>query len=196
MATKTIAITVPEELHEKMQKWKDHFNYSRIASIAIDFEIRSAEALSEKINAPKTLEEIMNSFNWREEINNPDPDIHTKFRVLGEDLGIFYGKNGPYQKVQKLRKLLEDWDNRDKGNLLDLQGFRMRGFPNLLAEVFKELGFPSPVASFWVDHMKSFAKLSVTGKLKLQPRTDNLISLRSGFLAGLRFFFEYVDKQG
>jgi len=41
--TQKITISIPDELHEKMQHWKDSFNYSGLFQDAVSKEIQKRE---------------------------------------------------------------------------------------------------------------------------------------------------------
>ena len=83
--TKRITITVPDDLHGKMQKWKKHFNFSSI------FQKATAEAIERKENfyqkfgqeGDDTMEEIIERL--REEKLESEGDYYEMGKEEGED---------------------------------------------------------------------------------------------------------------
>ena len=102
--TKKITISVPDELHEKMEKWKGSFNFSKIFQSAISIEIEKKERFIMKSENNKSLEEIVN-----------DGDFETRdgqFQT-GQEFGFAYAKTRRYHELKGYEYYIEGWNKKD-----------------------------------------------------------------------------------
>ncbi len=185
MGAKTIAITVPEELHEKMQQLKEHFNYSSIASKAIFDRITAFERFYKKLNDNKTLEEILKSSNWRAKLANPD--AKQEFCELGRSLSIYYAKTGPYHEVKELEEGLRNVKGSDKEEITAIIEKKIN-----INAIFMKWGFFKTwrlAASEISDMLSGYFKVAVL-KSPQPTRLINIFSIRDGFITGI---IEYAD---
>ncbi len=102
---KKITITVPDDLHAKLEEWRSSFNFSIMFQTLISTKVRNKERFFEKMNAlPQKMQDIVSG-----------GDINTQKGLynIGREIGFTYARTSPYPKIKSLEKYIKGWDNRD-----------------------------------------------------------------------------------
>ena len=107
--TKTITISVSDELHETMMKWKDSFNFSGVFQEAI------AEKIQRKEDFQKRLKEVTEDMN----------ETIERLKLEKEEI---FDKNEAYYKHTSL----DDNDKKELLRLIDRMLFFAKGFRNMI----------------------------------------------------------------
>jgi hypothetical protein len=81
--SKNVTVTVPEELSEKMEKWKDAFNYSRIFQEAVSEAIQRKEDFQKRIKEDPDMEQIIERL--KEEKTESEKGMSAKVKELGSE---------------------------------------------------------------------------------------------------------------
>lgn len=99
-----ITISVPDALYEKIQKWKDSFNFSKVFQNAISNEIAKKERFQDKLKEDETIEEVLENGNFE----TPEGQYAT-----GKEVGFVYAKTAPYPEIKNYEQYVEGWEKRD-----------------------------------------------------------------------------------
>ena len=102
---KKVTISVPDDLHEKMEKWRDKLNFSGIFQEAISREVYKKELFEIKLGEEKTLPEIFGEGNL---------DTLEGQYAVGKEMGFAYAKTAPYPKIKRYEQYEENWDDQDQ----------------------------------------------------------------------------------
>ena len=129
--TKRITITVPDDLHGKMQKWKKHFNFSSIFQKAVAEVIERKENFYQRLEqeGDDTMEETIERL--REEKLESEGDYYEIGREEGED----WAKAAHYLDI----KAMIEWINTNRSypyqatNYPDVEGI-FEYFHNMFME--------------------------------------------------------------
>lgn len=100
-----ITISIPEGLHQKMQKWKKSLNFSRICQTCIREEIAKKELFHTKLQEQKTMLEIWEKGNFE--------TLEGQYQV-GKEMGFAYAKNSPYHEIKRYEAYAEKWDEESQ----------------------------------------------------------------------------------
>ena len=100
-----ITISIPQDLHEKMQKWRKSLNISRICQKCIREEISKKELFHAKMQEEKTILEIWENGNFETEGG--------QYQV-GKEMGFAYAKNSPYHEIKSYEAYAEKWDGENQ----------------------------------------------------------------------------------
>lgn len=101
---KKITISVPDELHEKMTKWKDSFNFSQVFQNAITFEIENKERFRFKLKEEKSMQDILVQGNFETD----EGQYQT-----GKEFGFAYAKTLTYHELKPYEEYIEGWKKQD-----------------------------------------------------------------------------------
>ena len=112
--SKKTTISIPDELHEKMEKWKEHFNFSRVFQDAIREKIERKENFQKRLDAggfdmEATIERLRAERDEGEEILFDE----------GKNDGLEWAKNSHYSNIRDALK----WNPRN-GDVPDQEELR------------------------------------------------------------------------
>ncbi|MGA2226672.1 MAG: hypothetical protein ABSH41_19710 [Syntrophobacteraceae bacterium] len=102
--TKKITVTVPDNLHRKLEKWRPQINISKICQDALTIEIDKKERFQTKLAEEKSIPEI-----WE----NADLKTRQGQYTAGKEIGFVYAKIAPYRSIKKFEKYVVRWDEQD-----------------------------------------------------------------------------------
>lgn len=91
--TKKVTLSVPDELHEKMNQWRSSINFSK----AFQKTIKSIIAKKEGFN--KRLMEEMDISDVLERLKKEKKDFEEKYRSIGQKLGLEWSKAAHYSDL-------------------------------------------------------------------------------------------------
>jgi len=106
--TRKVTISVPDELHEKMEKWRGKLNFSGIFQEAIACEIHKKELFKTKLEEEKTLPEIWGDGN----LDTPEGQY-----AVGKEMGFAFAKTAPYPEIKQYEQYAENWDAQEPEEL-------------------------------------------------------------------------------
>jgi len=109
--TKKITISVPDELHEKMEKWKDSYNFSRVFQEAIGEKIQRKEAFQERLKGDPDMEAIV------ERLKQEKLSLETDRHESGKNDGLRWAKSADYEDLQYVLGWNPDNDSWNHGKL-------------------------------------------------------------------------------
>ena len=93
--TKTITISVPDELHEKMVKWKESFNFSRVFQEAISYKIQRKEDFQKRLKEEtKDMDETIRRLRKEKEESEKG-----SFNA-GKNSGLSWAVNAHYNSIK------------------------------------------------------------------------------------------------
>jgi hypothetical protein len=102
--SKNITISVPDDLFEKMGKWKNSLNFSKIFQRAISSEIEKRERFQQKVKEEKSMKQIWNKGNFETE--------NGQFRT-GQEFGFAYAQSLSYHDLKSYEEYIEGWHKKD-----------------------------------------------------------------------------------
>lgn len=148
--TKKITISVPDELHKKMEKWKQVFNFSGVFQKAIQEKIRRHEDFKKRTEGDPKMKEII------ERLSSEKKEAEENWFNWGKEDGLEWGKSAHYDEIQLavngredpesvVHELSDDSDFLD--GYLDYYRERERGINDLPADW--ERGFIAGICDFW-----------------------------------------------
>jgi hypothetical protein len=159
--TKKITISVPDELHEKMEKWKESFNFSKVFQSAISVEIEKKEHFIMKLENDKSLEEILNDGNYETQ--------EGQFQA-GKEFGFAYAKTLRYHELKGYEKYIEGWNKKDR-EILDRINYDLD-----IMSIFDSMGL--------VREATNFKEVELEKKIYLSNAFDY------GFITGIMEFIQ------
>ena len=92
--SKKITISIPDELHEKMEKWKENFNFSRVFQEAIREKIQRQEDFKERIVGDPKMEEVIERLSTEKRQTGAD------WFDWGKNDGLDWAKSSHYDEIQ------------------------------------------------------------------------------------------------
>lgn len=92
--TKKITVSVPDELHEKMQKWKNHFNFSSVFQKAVSEVIEKKETFKGRLKEVASMEQVIKRLK-AEKVN-----LETDYYDQGKKDGLQWAKAASYDELQ------------------------------------------------------------------------------------------------
>jgi hypothetical protein len=102
--SKRISISIPDELQEKMEKWKDSFNYSGICQDAIRQKIQRKEDFQRRLTGePEEMEQIV------ERLKKEKAETEQNYFDDGKVQGLKWAKSSHYENIMVALK----WDSLD-----------------------------------------------------------------------------------
>lgn len=159
MMTKKITISVSDELHEKMMKWKDSFNFSKVFQDAISGLIQKKEDFQKRLKGDETMPEII------ERLKREKAEAENQWFDTGKNDGIDFAKSTSYEELrhaldyEPVKELLErenvvSYDPSHDDILGDYFGDMCEeysfGFPNNFF-IEWESGWKEGVEEFWKE---------------------------------------------
>ena len=110
---KKVTVSIPDLLHEKMEKWRRSFNLSKMLQDAIAEAIQRKEDFQKRIQGDLDLCEIIDRLKREKEHSEGN------FFATGRLDGIAWAKTAHYEDIQYALGW-EDLDNAAKDNVLGL----------------------------------------------------------------------------
>ena len=112
-----INLTVPAELKEKMDQWRDRLNFSKIFQAAAEQEITKRQAFLERKEKEESVDDIM---------GGADLSTNAGQYATGKDLGFFYAKTAPYPEIRRFEQYVGSFGDKNTmermhGDLGDIQ---------------------------------------------------------------------------
>ena len=104
---KKVTISVPNELHEKMQKWRESFNFSSIFQEAIASAIEKKEAFKKRLREVTTMEQVV------ERLRREKVEVAKDYFEQGKKDGLEWAKAASYDEIQYALQ----WETVDKTEL-------------------------------------------------------------------------------
>jgi hypothetical protein len=97
--TKKVTLSVPDELHEKMDKWRASINFSKVFQKTIN------SIISKKEDFDKRLAEDADFFNILTRLKKEKEDLEEKYKQIGKKLGLEWSKAAHYSDLIYALKL-------------------------------------------------------------------------------------------
>lgn len=101
--TQKITISVPDDLHEEMQQWKDSFNYSGLFQDAISKEIQKRENFQDRLKEDPSINEII------ERLKEEKIESTQKYFDKGKIAGMKWAKASHYDEIQFALRFAKEW---------------------------------------------------------------------------------------
>lgn len=92
--TKKYTLTVPDDLAEKIDKWKEHFNLSRVFQKAI------SQAIEEKIGFQQRMEDGEDMDQIIERLKRERYEVEQYYHDKGKDDGLRWAKAAHYKQLK------------------------------------------------------------------------------------------------
>ncbi len=96
--TKRVTLSVSDELSERMEKWKDAFNYSGIFQEAVTVTIQRKEDFQKRLKEDPKMEQIIERLKKEREESEQD------LLVLAKDWGLEWAKLAHYDELRSIVK--------------------------------------------------------------------------------------------
>jgi len=139
--TKRVTVSIPDELHEKMEKWKDSLNYSGIFQEAVSEVVDRKERFTADIKEGLDMEELAERFMKEE------GEDMKKWEEQGRKDALLWLKVARRKELMRALKIWERYDDRNENPLDD----------SILGEYFKEImqdhEFDEPERDGWLLHL-------------------------------------------
>ena len=104
--TKRISVSVPDDLHEMMEKWKQSFNFSNICQNAIRGEIERKEDFQKRLKGDEEeMEQII------ERLRNEKAESDQNYLEDGKRAGLSWAKISHYDDVTAVLKDGLEWED-------------------------------------------------------------------------------------
>ena len=91
---KRVTISVPDELHEKMNQWRASFNFSKIFQRAVSTMIQKREAFQEQMRSNLDLKAVV--ARLRKEKQEAESDASER----GRKAGLAWSRTAHFQEIQ------------------------------------------------------------------------------------------------
>ena len=108
---KKVTVSIPDLLHEKMEKWRRSFNLSKMLQDAI------AEAIQRKEDFQKRIQEDLNLTEIIDRLRREKERSEGNFFETGRQDGVAWAKTAHYDDIQYALSW-EDLENAARDNLL------------------------------------------------------------------------------
>ena len=152
--SKKITISVPDDLHEKMERWKHSYNFSGIFQKSISELIRKKEDFQKRLKEDPKMEEIV------ERLKKEREDSKYEWFDTGKTTGLEWSKFAHYDEIQivvntpderiPMEKLVEYDDANEEW--FEEQVFEMYPIADMTdAAMNFEAGFIEAVREFWAE---------------------------------------------
>jgi hypothetical protein len=89
-----VTLSVPKDLSEKMEQWKDKFNFSSVFQEAISKEINKKESYAKKIKENATMETVI------ERLKKEKMEEENEFYEIGKTDGLQWSKGASYRELK------------------------------------------------------------------------------------------------
>jgi hypothetical protein len=110
--TKKVTVSIPDFLHEKMEKWRQSFNLSKMLQDAISEAIQRKEDFQKRIQEDLDLCEIIDRLKREKERSEGN------FFDTGRQDGIAWAKTAHYEDIQYALS----WDDLNNASRDDILG--------------------------------------------------------------------------
>jgi gas vesicle protein len=90
---KKVTLSVPDDLHEKMDKWRSSINFSKVFQKTINSIISTKEGFNKRLNEDADLSSILSRVKKEKE------DIEEKYKQIGKKLGLEWSKAAHYSDL-------------------------------------------------------------------------------------------------
>lgn len=104
---KKITLSVPDELHEKMNKWRSSINFSKVFQSTMKNIINKKEGFNKRISEDIDFSDII------ERLKKEKEEFENKYKAFGQKLGMEWSKAAHYSDLLYALK----W-NPCEGNIL------------------------------------------------------------------------------
>jgi len=111
--TKRVTVSIPDELHEKMEKWKDSLNYSGVFQEAITEVIDRKERFTADIKEGLNMEALAERFMSEEEKDT------ALWKEQGNKDGILWMQKAKRNEVMRALKIWERYNSVGGQNPLE-----------------------------------------------------------------------------
>ena len=91
--TKKITLSIPDELGEKMEKWKNSFNYSKLFQDTISKEIQKKEDFNKRLKEDSEMEQII------ERLRKEKREVSINHYEQGKLDGVEWAKASSYDEI-------------------------------------------------------------------------------------------------
>ena len=91
---KRVTISVPDELHEKMNQWRASFNFSKIFQRAVSTMIQKREAFQEQVRGSLDLTAIVTRLRKEKQ------EIESDYSETGRREGLAWSRWAHYREIQ------------------------------------------------------------------------------------------------
>jgi len=148
---KKVTLSVPEELYEKMNKWRSTINFSKVFQNTMKTLISSKENLNQKINEEFDLSEITKRLKQEKE------DFENRYKDLGKKFGLEWLKSAHYSDILHALKLNPDKDPTKDEKLGNYFSFILLN-DNFLKtkEILSNNEILSKFVSGWIESINQF----------------------------------------
>ena len=92
--TKKITISVPDELHVKMENWKESFNFSKVFQDAISDAIQKKESFKKRLKEATTMDQVV------ERLRKERAETTTDYYEEGKKDGVEFAQSASYEDIQ------------------------------------------------------------------------------------------------
>lgn len=114
--TKKVTISVPDELHEKMERWRNEFNFSRIFQDAVGEAIGDKDSIRKKVREDTSMQEIIERLRREKaeseakatRLEQDDSDRKQAEREAARVAGLEWAKTAHYDQLKKVGQLIEE----------------------------------------------------------------------------------------
>lgn len=104
---KKVTLSVPDELHEKMNKWRSSINFSKVFQSTIKNIINKKEGFNKRISEDIDFSDII------ERLKKEKEEFENRYKSFGQKLGMEWSKAAHYSDLLYALK----W-NPAEGNIL------------------------------------------------------------------------------
>ena len=99
--TKKVTLSVPKDLYDEMQEWKDSFNYSQIFKDEVRRKIRLKEEFQQRLREDVNIEQIIERL--REEKKEAEANCYS----TGRERGLQWAKAASYGDLSFTIRLID-----------------------------------------------------------------------------------------
>ena len=92
--TKKVTISVPDDLHEKMQEWRDDFNFSAIFQEAVNKAIERKEGFKRRLGEVTTMAQVI------ERLRKEKAESSLSYFEQGKKDGLEWAMAASYDEIQ------------------------------------------------------------------------------------------------
>lgn len=92
--SKKITVSVPDALHEKMEKWRESFNFSKLFQDSVSEAIQEKENFKQRVKEDKSMKEVI------ERLKKERKDSETNFFNTGKKDGLDFVQSASYEGIQ------------------------------------------------------------------------------------------------
>lgn len=130
--TKKITISVPDELHEKMDKWKNSFNFSRVFQETIEEEIFRKEDFQKRLKEGENMDAVVERLRKEKEKSE-----HEWFEIGKKD-GLEWAKAAHYVDFQYALQFTPLKEERMSANIIGADPTKDDHLGEYFSDIFEE----------------------------------------------------------